>query len=297
MRIVMTGATSGIGLEAANALIALPGASLVIGARRPESLPAALVGRVTALPLDLDNLDSVTQFASDAAALGPIDAVIGNAGIQIVSPQRSAQGFERCFAVNHLAHYLLVRRLLPHIATNGRIILTSSGTHDPDRSTGIPPPRHAKAEWLAFPDRDPAADPSPGLAGRRAYSTSKLCNLMTIRELARRSGHRPDLTMLAFDPGFVPGTGLARDYGPMIRWLFRRILPIVVRGENVSTAKASGRALAALATESGFAGGRGLYWSMTRRRPVVRTPSTLARDDAACAALWEESAPLVGLVP
>ncbi|MBX9730936.1 MAG: SDR family NAD(P)-dependent oxidoreductase, partial [Sphingomonas sp.] len=103
----MTGATSGIGLEAAKALIAKPGVSLVIGARRPDSLPAPLVGRVIALPLDLDNLDSVAEFARDVAALGPIDAVIGNAGIQIVSPQRSAQGFERCFAVNHLAHYLL----------------------------------------------------------------------------------------------------------------------------------------------------------------------------------------------
>ncbi|OYY72289.1 SDR family NAD(P)-dependent oxidoreductase [Sphingomonas sp. 28-63-12] len=297
MRIVMTGATSGIGLEAAQALIAHPQISLIIGARRPDAIPATLGSSATALPLDLDDLTSVERFAEAAVADGPLDALIGNAGIQIVSPQRSAQGYERCFAVNHLAHYLLVRRLLPHMAAGGRIILTSSGTHDPVQSTGMPAPRHADAEKLAFPDRDPDRDRQAGLAGRRAYSSSKLCNLMTIRELARRCENRPDLSFLAFDPGFVPGTGLARDYGRVVGWLFRHILPVVVRGNNVSTANISGQALAALAGDPAYAGGRGLYWSMERLQPIVRTPSVLACDETACAALWDASAGLAGMLP
>ncbi len=295
MRIVMTGATSGIGLAAAQAMIVHPDASLVVGTRHPDELPAQLQGRVTAFPLDLDDLASVGRFADVVRADGPINALVGNAGLQLNHPQTSAQGFERSFAVNHLAHYLLVRRLLGDIAPGGRIVLTSSGTHDPAQNTGIPAPRHANAQRLAFPENDPEIDGNAGTAGRRAYSTSKLCNLMTVRELARRATDRPDLTILAFDPGFVPGTGLARSYGPAINWAFRHILPLVIRGPHVSTAAQSGRALAALVTDAAFAGGRGLYWSMERGQAIVRTPSTLARDDAACAALWDDSAALTGL--
>lgn len=295
MRIVMTGATSGIGLHAAQALMASPGVSLIVGARRPEASPKPLRGRVTALPLDMADLTSVNNFANAVCALGPIDAFIGNAGIQLNAPKRSAQGFELTFATNHLAHYLLVRQLIDMITPNGRIILTSSGTHDPAHETGIPAPHHADARHLAYPDTDPQPDLNPGTAGRRAYSASKLCNLMMVRELAVRTADRPDLTILAFDPGFVPGTGLARSYGAVANWLFRNILPVVIRGPRVSTAKISGRALASLALDPAKAGGRGLYWSMESRRAIVREPSPLARDDAACAALWNDSAKLVGL--
>lgn len=298
MRIVMTGATSGIGLEAAKALLALPDHELVVGARRPGQMPADLVGRVTALPLDLADLGSVDAFAVAAAAHGPIDVLIGNAGMQVVSPQLSKQGFELTFATNHLAHYLLIRRLLPSLAANARVILTTSGTHDPAESTGMPPPLHADAERLAFPDRDPERDANPGKAGRRAYSTSKLCNLMTVRALARRTADdRPDLTVLAFDPGFVPGTGLARDYGPLLRGVFRRVLPFVIRGVGVSTAPRSGKALAQLALGPDYAGGRGAYWSMQNKRARLHTPSPLARDDTACTRLWEDSARLIGIAP
>lgn len=295
MRIVMTGATSGIGLHAAQALLAIPGVSLIIGARRPEALPRPLRDRATALPLDMADLASVNSFAVAVRALGPIDAIIGNAGIQLNALQTSVQGFELTFATNHLAHYLLVRRLVDMITPTGRIILTSSGTHDPAHETGIPAPHHADARRLAYPETDPQRDTNPGIAGRRAYSTSKLCNLMTIRELAARTTDRPDLTILAFDPGFVPGTGLARNYGAVANWLFRNILPIFIRGPRVSTAIISGRALASLAIDPAKAGGRGLYWSMEGRRAIVREPSSLASDDAASAALWDDSAKLVGL--
>lgn len=297
MNIVMTGGTSGIGLNAAKALLATDGVRLMIGARRPDAVGPALTGRAAIASLDLADFDSVRRFAAKIADGPPIDVLIGNAGIQCVRPAISKQGIELTFAANHLAHYLLVRSLLPVLAPGARVILTSSGTHDPAMKTGMPAPNHADAELLAYPDRDPARDANAGTAGRRAYSTSKLCNLMTIRELAKRTPDRPDLTILAFDPGFCPGTGLASDYGPVINMIFRHVLPLVVRGPGVSDPVTSGKALAALATAPDFAGGRGIYWSMHHRQPIDRTPSRLAQNDMACAKLWDDSAALVGLAP
>jgi protochlorophyllide reductase len=292
MRVVMTGGSSGIGLRAARVLSAR-GARMTIGTRSNGSdLPDGM----EVVSLDLSDLDSVRAFAQRVSDQ-PIDVLIGNAGTQFRAPRRSRQGHELTFATNHLAHYLLVRLLLDRMAPNGRIILTSSGTHDPAQKTGMPPPRHADAMRLVHPDRDPEADTKPGVAGRRAYSTSKLCNLMTARELAKRAHDRPDLTILAFDPAFVPGTGLARDYGPVLDWVFRTVFPIVVRGSHVSTPAISGQALADLATGPNYAGRRGEYWSVRSKRLTLATPSELARDDEACARLWEDSARLVGLAP
>lgn len=292
MRVVMTGGSSGIGQIAAETLIE-SSARLLIGSRAGA---VGLPSRVEVAALDLGDLESVRAFA-EVAVRAPIDVLVGNAGGQFATPRVSKQGLELTFATNHLAHYLLVRLLLPHMAPGGRVILTSSGTHDPLQKTGMPPPRHADAMRLAHPDRDPAADAKPGVAGRRAYSTSKLCNLMTIRELARRETERPGLALIAFDPAFVPGTGLAREYGRALDWVFRTVLPIVVRGDHVSTPAISGRALASLATDPGYAGRRGEYWSVRGKRLTPATPSELARDDAACARLWDDSARLVGLAP
>jgi protochlorophyllide reductase len=289
MRIVMTGATSGIGEVAATRLLE-QGVDLIVGARSgPDALPGARM-----LRLDLADLDSVRAFA-DAVRSAPVDVLIGNAGLQVTKPQRSRQGYEVTFATNHLAHYLLVRSLLPRMAANSRVILTTSGTHDPDQKTGMPPPNHADAERLAHPERDPQLDPKQGKAGRRAYTASKLCNLMTVRDLARRTPDRADLSLIAFDPGFVPGTGLARDYGAALDWAFRRVFPLVIRGAHVSTPAVSGAALASLATDPAYAGRRGEYWAVHAKRLTLTTPSALARDDAACAKLWGDSARLVGL--
>lgn len=293
MRIVMTGATTGIGLGAAQQL-SRDGADLVIGAR---SFLPSILSQARAEPLDLASLASVRVFAEQVGR-EPVDRLILNAGGQQIGRRVSADGFELTFAVNHLAHYLLVRLLAPAMAADGRIILTASGTHDPEKKTGMPPPHHADARRLAFLETDPELDEKPGVAGRRAYSSSKLLNVMTVRELARRLGpDRPDLMVAAFDPGFTPGTGLARDYPAALRFVFRQIMPIVVRGPRVSTPERSGRLLAGLATHPAYAPSRGGYWAYERKRLREEAPSALARDDAACAKLWADSADLAGLPP
>lgn len=172
MRIVMTGATAGFGLYAAERLLDA-GVTLTIGARNPAALPPSLAGRLTALPLDLDALANVRAFAA-ALGEGPIDALILNAGLQLARPATSADGFERTFAVNHLAHYLLLRLLAPRLASGARVIFTGSGTHDPAEKTPplrppstpmqsgspIPKPIRRRRRATARPASAPTALPS-----------------------------------------------------------------------------------------------------------------------------------------
>ena len=288
MQIVMTGATSGFGLFAAQRLIEA-GHDLTIGARGVA--PAELTGKVKILPLDMDALANVRAFAS---ALGetPIDALILNAGLQLARPAKSADGFERTFAVNHLAHYLLLRLLADHMAPGGRVILTGSGTHDPAEKTPVTPPIHANAEYLAFPDRDPQREKRTRQAGFRAYSTSKLCNIMTAREAALRY---PALSMMSYDPGYVPHTGLGRDNPKWIATLVSYILPLIMKADNSSTISRSGQFLADLATDPRYGDCSGDYWSVRGANLLNMAPSQLAQDAAASVKLWDDSATLIGL--
>ena len=288
MRIIMTGATAGFGPYTAEQLVAA-GHDLTIGAR--GAVPGSLAGKVTVLPLDMDALANVRAFAASCGD-APIDALILNAGLQLSTPAKSADGFERTFAVNHLAHYLLLRLLKDRLAPGARVILTGSGTHDPAEKTPVTPPVHADAERLAHPERDPTAEISNRKAGFRAYSTSKLCNIMTAREGAKRI---PGLSFMSFDPGYVPHTGLARDNPKWVGTVASYILPLLMKKDRSSTIPRSGSYLAVLATDPKFADCRGDYWSVRGPDLVNMEPSILARDDTACAKLWDDSAAMVGL--
>jgi NAD(P)-dependent dehydrogenase (short-subunit alcohol dehydrogenase family) len=289
MRIIMTGATAGFGQVAAQHM-AGAGAQLVVGARGAAGRAPGFAAEMR--ELDLASLASVRAFAEAVLAGPPIDALVCNGGLQFASLERTAEGFERTFAVNHLSHYLLIRLLLPALAPDARVILTGSGTHDPAEKSIVTPPRHAEADWLAFPDRDPNPEKAARNAGFRAYSSSKLCNIMTARELAVR---HPALSTMAFDPGYVPGTRLGRDNPAWIAWLAGKIIPLTMKRDRTSTVAASGRAHADLALSADHASERGTYWAMRGGRCIAMSPSALAQNAAACAKLWDDSARLVGL--
>jgi len=286
----MTGGTSGLGRVAAER-IAGSGARLVLGARDPGRAP----GGADALPLELGRLDSVRAFA-DVAGAGAVDALVLNAGVAYPhADARTADGFETTFAVNHLAHYLLVRLLLPRLARDARVILTSSGTHDPELRTLVPPPRHADAALLAQPDRDPGRHAKRRAAGGHAYTASKLCAVLTARALAARPEVRSrGIRALAFDPGVTPGTGLSRHEPAAVRAAWRvlggPLRPLLPRAGSPA---AAGGALARLALGEEPLGGD--YAQVRRGRLVWRAPSALARRDDAAAALWRDSARLAGL--
>ena len=318
--VVVTGGNAGLGYECAKAIAASDGGWRVIlavrGPEKGERAARAIAEEtgnpgVEAMRMDLASLASVRSFAEELARrddLPPLRAVVCNAGLQVVGGTRYTEdGFEETFGVNHLGHFLLANLLLQQLLAPARIVFVSSGTHDPKRSTGMPAPRYRGAAALAYPERHP--DPEEegdrvGKVGRRRYTGSKLCNAMCAYELDRRlraeglSTPEAPIEVNVFDPGAVPGTGLARDWGPLARLTWdrgvARLVPVLRRlGVRFSTAEASGRALARLVTDASLEGVSGRYFEIDEE--ARSSEESYDRENAT--ELWETSAALVGLVP
>lgn len=262
---ILTGATSGLGFECARALLRSdPTWHLVLPVRDIDRGAAAVDAlgepqRCTLMPMDLASLSSVAEFTEmfGAQALPPLHAIVCNAAVQVVSDTEwTADGVEMTFGVNHLGHFALVHGLLDVLEPPARIVVVSSGTHDPIKYTGMPDPRYTSAEDLAHPNG--SADD-----GRRRYTTSKLCNLLFAYELNRRLGQ--GVTVNAFDPGLMPGSGLARDYPPIQRLAWRYLLPALRVLPGVRSTRTSGRYLAALVHDARYDGVSGQYFDGLRQ--------------------------------
>jgi light-dependent protochlorophyllide reductase len=288
---VITGASTGLGLECARALLRTDASWHVVLAVRDGARAADAVAqlgeatRCSVLDLDLASLESVRGFSERmrAAGLPPVHAIVCNAGVQVVSgAQSTADGFEMTFGVNHLGHFALVKGLLDQLARPARIVVVSSGTHHPSKRTGMPEPHYTSAVDLA----SAMADTDGSTEGRRRYTTSKLCNLLFSYELDRRLGHgERGVTVNAFDPGLMPGSGLARDYPPLQRLAWRLVLPVLRVLPNVHSTRTSGARLAALVTDPRFEGVTGLYFEGLKaiRSSVDSYDIDKARD------LWQTS--------
>lgn len=164
--IVVTGANSGIGLEAARTFAAA-GAHVVLAVRdiaKGEAAATTIDGSTQVRQLDLADLSSVRSFADAWDA--PISTLVNNAGIMMVAEGRTTDGFERQMGTNHLGHFALTNLLLPHIT--GRVVTISSGLH------------HGPQVRLENLDLGGVYTPS------RAYQQSKLANLLFTLELQRR---------------------------------------------------------------------------------------------------------------
>ncbi|MCA0303084.1 MAG: SDR family NAD(P)-dependent oxidoreductase [Proteobacteria bacterium] len=251
---LLTGATSGLGLEAARRLLADPANHLVVGARSPEAMAAlrlpAEPDRLVVLPLDLASLDSTVRFAravEERLAGRPAASLAANAGLQFAGPRRlTADDYEETFQVNLLSHAVLIERLVPCLAPGAPIVLTASGTHDPGnrlaRFFGFRGGLFPDVERVARGDLDATA--SVAQQAKDRYATSKLCTILYAHALARRLSPGT-ARVIAFDPGLMPGTGLARDRSAVEQWAWSTVLPILVRPfPGASTARRSGEALA-----------------------------------------------------
>ncbi|MFJ2102793.1 SDR family NAD(P)-dependent oxidoreductase [Streptomyces anulatus] len=254
--IVMTGASRGIGRVAAEHILRRsPDAHLLVVARGSSGAQLAgdlgsgehTVSHVTA---DLGSLADVRAAAAeirdrlDRGDLPPLRGFVGNAGMQYTNAlTEGPDGFEATFAVNVLANHLFVRLLQDRFTAPARIVITASDTHfgDFEHNMGmVPGPAWKSPDVLArtgaFPEPDTAA------GGRTAYSTSKLAAIYLVHEYARRLPAGIDA--VAYNPGFVPGTGLARNAGPVSRFAMRRIMPVMALTPFATSRSAAGRYLA-----------------------------------------------------
>jgi NAD(P)-dependent dehydrogenase (short-subunit alcohol dehydrogenase family) len=234
--LVMTGGTSGIGRRALRTLLGeRPEWTVILLARSSlrvdelKALPGA-AERLAIVDGDLASLASVDRACSEIARrLGPrpIDALALNAGIQMVTGDLASEdGLELAFAVNFLAHYLIVEHLKGLLRPGGRIVMTSSEVHDPDVFClmGI-----GRATWqdplmLADPERSQEHVPSVVDRGEARYCASKLLNLMHARHLAQEL---PGIGVVAFNPSVVPGTEIGRDRNWLQKLGWKYIMPVL----------------------------------------------------------------------
>ena len=306
--VLVTGGNSGIGFECARKL-AREGQRVVVASRNREA-SAEAVDRIAAetgntavedMELDLGSLAAVRQSAKEVEARGlRLRALVCNAGIQTTKQMQSPDGHELTFAVNHLGHFLLTNLLLENLLANApaRILVVASGVHDPRLKTGMP-----KAAVGSFDVLAQTGCASQDYNGRLAYVNSKLCNLWFAYELIRRleaaglGGEGRPLSVNSFEPGLVPGSGLARDYHPVARFVWNNVLPVLTYFmTTVNTAERSGSALAEKTLDPSLERVSGKYFP-SHTRFGEGASSDDSYDTARARELWELSVRLTDLSP
>ena len=281
IRVVITGATSGIGRATALTLGRLGADILLVSRNRVagNSLVRQIAGfstgaRADFIETDLSSLAQVRSAASLIQQRWPaVDLLLNNAGARFDTYASTAEGFERTFATNHLGHFLLTGLLMDQLTAGraARIITVSSGASAQAMNDGRW--QYAAADF----DR------------RQAYAKSKLANLLFAFELARRLAGT-SIASLAVDPGIV-ATRFARNNG-LIPWLKHLIYH--GRKRELLTSAQGADTLIYLATETVLP--PNASGSLFRQRQKIRACPAAYETDLA-AGLWKMSAELTGFDP
>ncbi|KAH8603110.1 hypothetical protein B0O99DRAFT_680073 [Bisporella sp. PMI_857] len=259
--ILITGGTSGLGYQCALILARQNPQYLIIVASRNSQEAHIAINKATSqentifLPLDLSSRVKVREFASAfiSSDYPPLQVLILNAGLQFPSGvQYTDEGIEKSFAVNHIGGALLFHLLFPALADNARIILVSSAVHDPTKWTMEP--KYNTAEELAHP--------------------TSLANVLWTYALHQRLNNLPNkkISVVAFNPGLMFGTGLVRDYKDyypaFVIWVYTYIMPhlvplarLLLGSNDIMTVEKSGVNLAWLATSPDCEDVSGVYYT------------------------------------
>ena len=313
--VIVTGASSGVGLHATHALVqrgwhvVMACRDLSKAARAAQSL-GLQAGRTTLLDIDLGSQDSVRRFvdAFRASAL-PLDALVCNAAVylpRVTEPQRSPEGYEISVATNHFGHFLLSRLLLDDLQKSQRphprLVTLGTVTANSEEFGGkVPIPAPAdlgdltglKAGFLA-----PVAmiDGKPFKPGK-AYKDSKLCNMVMSREFHRRYHASTGIVFNTLYPGCVAETALFRNTPKLFQTIFPWFQKNITKG--YVTQALSGDRVAQVVADPEF-GTSGVHWSWGNRQQPGRKAfsqplSTKATNEARSAMLWDLSEKYVGL--
>lgn len=278
--VVITGANSGIGKEAAVALADM-GATVVATARSPEKGERAVAqirrrsgadaDRVQLGRLDLASLASVRHFAAEVLDRhARLDVLVHNAGLVVGRRQVTVDGFEETIGVNHLGPFLLTSLLRERLVASApaRVVTVSSVAHRGASAGALLTDLHSEA----------------GYDQMGVYAKSKLANILFTGELARRMAGT-GVTANCLHPGIVR-SGFAR-HGDARGWLS---LAAAVGVPFMISAHRGAKTTVYLASSPEVADVTGAYF--VRRKAA--TPSADARDATAAEWLWQQSEHLVG---
>ncbi|MCC6147721.1 MAG: SDR family NAD(P)-dependent oxidoreductase [Anaerolineaceae bacterium] len=278
---VVTGATSGIGFAAAQALAARGACVIGVGrseARIAEAQAAILSNNPSAqLSFCMADLSSQRQVRALAAAIrekvaaatGGLDVLVNNAGAVANWYTATEDGYELQFAVNHLAPFLLTHELLPLLraAPAGRVVTVSSASH-----------RNAHIHWGDVMLRR-------NYNTLKAYQQSKLANVLFSFELNRRLGADFHLRAYAADPGLVNTEIGLKGTSGIVRWVWER------RRRGGTDPDHGAATVIFLAADPAVQASREVYWKNCR--PLA--PSRYAQREEEAARLWELSERLCGI--
>jgi NAD(P)-dependent dehydrogenase (short-subunit alcohol dehydrogenase family) len=282
--IIVTGANTGIGYEAAKVL-AGKGARVLLACRDESKAMAAMSGIREAmphanlgfLPLDQADLASVRRAAEQASAEPRVDVLLNNAGVMFPPLTRTSDGFELQFGVNHLGTFALTSLLLPKLAATpgSRVVVTASLAH-----------QRGKLKWDDL-------NAQKGYNRTARYSDSKLANMLHFAELDRRlRGAGSPVMAVGCHPG-VAATELMRHAGP-----FRVFTPLFGLLLN-SAAMGAWPALEAATAPDVEPGGYYGPQSMGEMRgPSGKAKRTASAGDREMARrLWDVSVAMTGIDP
>ncbi|WP_267383587.1 protochlorophyllide reductase [Cyanobacterium sp. uoEpiScrs1] len=312
--VIITGASSGVGLHTTKTLIQKWNCHVVMACRNLEKTHkvAQEIGisldSYTALPINLESLESVRQFAKIFQDTGKsLDVLLCNAAIYmplLKKPLRSPEGYELTMATNHLGHFLLCNLMLNHLKdspfSEPRLIILGTVTHNPNELGGKIPPQPNLGEFQGFIGG--FKNPYSMIDGKsfkpvKAYKDSKVCNILTMRELHRRYHKSTGITFSSLYPGCVANTALFRNHYLLFQKLFPWFQKHIIKG--FVSEELAGERVAAVVASPDY-NQSGVYWSWGNRQikdrlSFVEKVSPQAKDNEKAKLLWDLSLKLVGL--
>ncbi|RYR68319.1 hypothetical protein Ahy_A03g014818 isoform A [Arachis hypogaea] len=318
--VVITGASSGLGLATAKALAETGKWHVIMACRdflkaeRAAKSAGIAKENYSIMHLDLASLDSVRQFVDNfRRSERPLDVLVCNAAVYLPTakePTYTAEGFELSVGTNHLGHFLLSRLLLDDLNKSDypskRMIIVGSITGllikicfgNTNTLAGNVPPKANLGDMRGLAGGLNGLNTSSMIDGgdfdgAKAYKDSKVCNMLTMQEFHRRYHEETGITFASLYPGCIATTGLFREHIPLFRLLFPPFQKFITKG-FVSEDEA-GKRLAQVVSDPSLTKS-GVYWSWNKDSASFENQLSQEASDADKARkVWEISEKLVGL--